>query len=101
MRFTATVSSLVGALALAACAHTQAAIKPAVEQVPVVVNVPVATGCIADAGRPAPVKPLLKLYTPPVWNALAPGAKAEAVRAQAGVRMNYEDQDRAATSGCK
>lgn len=63
--------------------------------------VPVATGCIASTGRPTKPPPLNQRYTPEQWAAMPPGAKAEAATAQAGARMNYEDDDAAATKGCK
>jgi hypothetical protein len=44
--------------------------------------------------------PLASRISPSDWAARAPGAKAQAVRAQTGVRMNYEDRERAATSAC-
>lgn len=98
MRSITLASSL---LMLAACSTTKAPIKPAVEQVPVEIAIPVATGCIATNGRPAPVKPLRQQMKPDAWAKLAPGAKAAAIQAQAGIRMNTEDLDRAATSACK
>jgi len=67
---------------------------------PVKYGVPIATGCIGEDGRPAIPGPLKSRYTQEQWDALAPGAKANAVAAQAGTRMNYEDEDRAATAGC-
>ena len=89
------------ALALAGCASTKSAIKPQVEQVPVEVVVAVATGCIDAKGRPAVPARLQDRYTPEQWAALAPGAKAEAFKAQAGERMNYGDLLYASTSACK
>lgn len=100
MRYTKTAFSLVACLALAACATTQPR-PPIVETVTVEVPVPVATGCIATGGRPAPVKPLNEQTARDDWYKLAPGAKANAVKGQAGDRMNNADLDRAATSGCK
>lgn len=97
MRFTATASSLIIALALAGCTKT----RIITEQVPVEVYVPVATGCVAETGRPDRVTPLRDTITEDEWQARAPGTKAETIRAQAGRRMNYEDEDRAATSGCQ
>lgn len=63
--------------------------------------VPVATpvGCVV--GRPAEPQSLLERVPDETWDALAPGAKARAVEAQAGERMNYADALKAATSGCK
>lgn len=63
------------------------------------VPVPVSVGCVVD--RPAPIRPLNEQITPEQWERLAPGAKAEAIRAQAGERMNYSDRLEASTSGCK
>lgn len=85
--------------ALAACATTASAPEP--EKVPEIVAVEVATGCVASSGRPAEPDALSIAYPEAEWSKLAPGAKAEAIRAQAGKRLNYEDQDRAATSGCR
>lgn len=63
--------------------------------------VPVATpvGCVVN--RPAAPLTLLERISDPDWAALAPGAKARAIEAQAGERMNYQDELAAATSGCK
>jgi hypothetical protein len=98
MRSITLASSL---LMLAACTTARAPIKPQVEQVPVEVAIPVATGCIATNGRPDPIKPLRDQKPLAEWNKLAPGAKAAAIQAQAGIRMNITDLDRAATSACK
>lgn len=72
------------------------------EQPPTIVykeaKVAVATGCIVN--RPEAVQPLNKRISPDTWASLAPGAKAQAVKAQAGDRLNYEDELRAATAGC-
>lgn len=63
--------------------------------------VPVATpvGCVV--GRPDKPQTLAERVPDETWAALAPGAKARAVEAQAGARLNYEDALEAATSGCK
>lgn len=61
----------------------------------------VATSCVDAAGRPSVPPALRERYTPQQWAALPPGAKAKAVEAQAGRRLNYEDEDRAATAGCR
>lgn len=63
--------------------------------------VPAATpvGCVVN--RPTPPQTLLERVRDETWNALAPGAKARAVEAQAGERMNYADALKAATSACK
>jgi hypothetical protein len=79
---------------LAGC--TTAPVEPRVEYREV--KVAVAAGCVS--GAPETVKPLNERIPADQWNALAPGAKAEAVKAQAGERMNYEDQLRAATAAC-
>ena len=68
---------------------------------PVSYAVPVATGCVAKDGRPAPPQPLNRRYTAEQWAAMPPGAKAQAVAAQGGERMNFEDRDRAATAACR
>ena len=61
-------------------------------------DVPVSVGCVV--GRPAPVIPLNKTVDAAHWAALAPGAKAEAVHAQAGRRLNYEDKLSASAAAC-
>lgn len=81
--------------ALAACA-TSPAPEARVEYR--TANVAVAAGCVSNA--PAEVVPLKQRIPDDQWKALAPGAKAEATKAQAGERMNYEDQLRAATRAC-
>jgi hypothetical protein len=73
----------------------------AVSEKPVAYAVPVDAGCIGPKGRPARPAPLNRRYTPEQWAALAPGAKSAAGAAQAGAHMNYEDEDAAATAGCK
>lgn len=104
MRFMRTVSKaalLCLVIMLAACASHKSPINLLPEQVPHDVNVAVATGCIATTGRPAPVDPLNKTITPDEWKKKPPNAKASAVLAQAGRRLNYEQADAAATSACK
>lgn len=97
MRSIITASSLI---ALAAC-HTGVEVRPQPEKVPVEVLMPVATGCIAETGRPDPPTPLNAKVDEQAWTAMPIGAKAEAVRAQAGRHLNYEDEERAATSTCR
>lgn len=63
------------------------------------VSVAVAVGCVVD--RPAPPVALNTRLTSEQWDTLAPGAKAQSVLGQAGVRMNYQDELRAATAGCR
>lgn len=92
MRFIATASSLV---LLAACA-TRPPLEPTIEYREAAVAV--AVGCVVD--RPPAPQPLNARIPPAEWAARAPGAKAQSVRAQAGVRLNYEDRERASTSGC-
>ncbi|MEA3035774.1 MAG: hypothetical protein QOH04_1539 [Sphingomonadales bacterium] len=90
----------VPALLLAGCAA--ATDRPAaVSEKPVPFAVPVDAGCIGAKGRPARPQPLNQRYMAEQWAALAPGAKAAAGTAQAGAHMNYEDEDAAATAGCK
>ncbi|MEZ0495386.1 hypothetical protein [Sphingomonas sp. IW22] len=60
--------------------------------------VAVAVGCVVN--RPARVTPLRELVPAAQWAARAPGAKAQAVRAQAGRRMNHADALDAATRAC-
>lgn len=91
-RFMPMASSLI---LLAACA-TRPAPEPVVQYREAAVAV--AAGCVVD--RPAPPAPLASRITAADWAARAPGAKAQSVRAQAGVRLNYEDALAAATAGC-
>jgi len=93
MRSIATASSLV---LLAACAGRPPRVEPTVEYREAAVAI--ATGCVVD--RPAPVTPLSSRVPAGEWARRAPGAKAQAVRAQAGQRLNYEDALRASTAGC-
>lgn len=62
------------------------------------VEVRVPSPCVTD--RPPEVQPLNRRVPPANWAALAPGAKAQSVKAQAGERMNYEDKLRVATNAC-
>jgi hypothetical protein len=93
MRFITTASSLV---LLAACAGRTPAPEPEIryQDVPVAI----ATGCVVD--RPTPPASLSSRVPAAEWTRRALGAKAQAVRAQAGQRMNYEDALAASTSGC-
>lgn len=86
----------VGLLTLAACKTVPA---PEPQIVYKEVKVAVSVGCVVD--RPATVTPLRGRIHEQQWRALAPGAKAAAVQAQAGERMNYQDKLAAATSGCR
>jgi hypothetical protein len=79
---------------LAACTSRARAPEVRIETAPVAV----AIGCAVD--RPSPVAPLNSRIAPPGWAQLAPGAKARAVQAQAGRRMNHADALDAATSAC-
>lgn len=91
---------VMAALIIASCAA--GGDRPAaVGEKPLPYAVPVAAGCVAASGRPAKVQPLNRRYTAEQWAALPPGAKANAAAAQAGARMNFEDEDAAATAGCK
>ncbi len=82
-------------LLIAGCAGQ--APEPKIVLKPVPVATPV--GCVV--GRPDAPQTLAERVSDDVWASLAPGAKARAVEAQAGARMNYEDALAAATSGCK
>jgi len=61
-------------------------------------TVAVAVGCVVD--KPAPVVPLNQQTGADGWGAMAPGSKAEAVRAPAGRRLNYEDRLTSSVKGC-
>lgn len=63
--------------------------------------VPVATGCVGTGGRPPAVQTLRERYSDAEWEAMPPGAKAAAVAAQGGERLNYEDRFKASTSACQ
>jgi len=76
-------------------------VKTAGDEVPIPYAVPVAAGCIGKDGRPAAPAPLQGRYPAEQWARMPPGAKAQAVAAQAGKRMNFEDQLTASTAGCK
>lgn len=67
-----------------------------IETVPVVVAVP----CVSAQGKPDKVVPLNERMTRKQWDAKPTGAKAQAVRGQAGRRLNYEDELAASTAGC-
>lgn len=82
-------------IALSSCTSTPAEPRVEYRTVPVAVS----AGCVVE--RPEAVVPLNQQVSSDQWGALAPGAKAEAVLAQAGDRLNYEDRLEAATSGCK
>jgi hypothetical protein len=73
----------------------------AVSEKPVPFAVPVAVGCVGKDGKPTPPEPLKQRYTDAQWAAMPPGAKAQAVAAQGGARLNYEDSLRASTAGCR
>jgi hypothetical protein len=89
------------AIALAALAGCGGHPRSAGDQAPLSFGVPVATGCVGQGGKPTVPAPLRTRYTAAQWAAMPPGAKAQAVAAQAGHRMNYEDRLGAATSGCR
>ncbi|MCH4893369.1 hypothetical protein GO308_09635 [Sphingomonas sp. SFZ2018-12] len=93
MRYALMASSVL--LALAGC--TKAVTKERTVDRDVYVPVPV--GCVLN--RPASVTPLRQLYTEPQWAALAPGARGQALRAQGNERLNHEQAQEAALSGCK
>lgn len=80
--------------ALAACAGRTP--EPKIEYR--TVSVPVPAPCAIDI--PGIVKGLKVLIPLEQWQALAPGAKASAVEAQAGERLNYEERLSASYSGC-
>lgn len=81
---------------LSACMARAPAPEPAVSFRDVAV--PVAVGCVVD--RPAAPAPLRDRVPADAWAARAPGAKAQAVRAQAGRRLNFESALDASTVGC-
>ncbi len=92
MRSIVTASSL---LLLAACVGRPTP-EPAIQYREAAVAV--AAGCVGD--RPAAPAPLNVRVPAAEWATRAPGAKAQAIRAQGGLRLNYEDRQAAALSGC-
>ena len=90
--------TVAAALLLAACTSNP---KSVVDSAPVPYAVPVAAGCVAEGGKPEAPKPLRDHYPDEQWTAMPPGAKAQAVAAQGGHRLNYEDRFAASTAGCK
>lgn len=62
------------------------------------VDVPVAVGCVRN--RPDAVRPLDQNTSNSAWEAMPTGAKAEAIKAQAGLHQNYEDRLNASVAGC-
>lgn len=84
-----------GLLILGGCAGREHEPKVQFQEVAVAVSAP----CVS--GRPAAVPSLRDSIPPSVWAARAPGAKAAAIEAQAGDRMNYQDRLNAATAGCR
>lgn len=101
--YASTLRTLLGALvlltviaALSACTRTVTLTEEKFTEVPVMVP----TACVAEQGRPAKVAPLNRAVRREDWAKRAPGAKARAIQAQAGRRMNYGDELAAATSAC-
>ena len=91
-----TIRALAIASGLSACAAHAPAPEPSIVYRDAAVAVPV--GCVVD--RPAPVVPLRERVAPAEWRIRAPGAKVQAIAAQAGRRMNHQTRTDAATSGC-
>lgn len=91
-----TILALAIASGLSACAAHAPAPEPSIVYRDAAVAVPV--GCVVD--RPAPVVPLRERVAPVEWRTRAPGAKVQAIAAQAGRRMNHQTRTDAATSGC-
>lgn len=83
------------ALALAGCGGSQARPEVHYETVPVVVTAP----CVVN--RPTAPVSLKQAIPDAQWAQMPTGAKARAVEAQAGRRLNYEDRLEAATAGCR
>ena len=92
MRYVATAFSLI---LIAGCTKTVTEERIVYQDVPV----PVPVGCVVN--RPTEPDPLRARYTDAQWAALAPGARAQAIAAQAGDRLNHTQAQAAALSGCK
>lgn len=106
MNYAVRASSLlaVSCLALVGCATTKSSPDlPPTEPSVVIreVNIPVPVGCVSDKGKPDPVVPLSQTIPDEEWAVMPPGAKAQAVKAQAGKRLNYEDELAASTASCE
>jgi hypothetical protein len=95
MRCGAQRIALCWLLVLAGCQHAPESPAKPYRELPVVV----AVGCVQN--RPMAPQSLRERYSDDQWTALAPGAMARAVQAQAGDRLNYADKLDAATKGCK
>jgi hypothetical protein len=92
--------ALFGALILAGCGAKDE--HPAtVAEKPVPYAVPTLAPCLPPTGHAIAPQPLNQRYPADQWAKLAPGAKGQAVAAQGGARLNYEDEERGATAGCK
>lgn len=62
-------------------------------------KVAVAAPCVKD--RPERPQALRERISDDQWAVKPPGAKARAVEAQAGIRLNYEDSFAASVAGCR
>lgn len=62
-------------------------------------RVAVSAPCVVDSPEKTPN--LLASHPDAVWNVMPPGAKANAIEARAGERMNYTDNLETAASGCR
>lgn len=89
-------AALALASALSACVGRTPAPEPTIVYRDAAVAI--AAGCVVD--RPAAIVPLRDRVPPAEWAARAPGAKTQAIAAQAGRRMNHQTLSDAATSGC-
>ncbi|MDR6128776.1 hypothetical protein QE361_003210 [Sphingomonas sp. SORGH_AS802] len=93
-----TILALAIACGLSACAAQLPAPAPEPSIVYRDAAVAVPVSCVVD--RPAPVVPLRERVAPAEWRTRAPGAKVQAIAAQAGRRMSHQTLSDAATSGC-
>lgn len=96
------IFALAAALALAACAHTDAGTKgPQIiyRDNPVEVKVPVAQPCVVGT-RPAGVPPLNRLYSAEQWKALDPKQKAAIVGKHGLDLKTYGEKINGATANC-
>ncbi|WP_164523640.1 hypothetical protein [Sphingomonas sp. S-NIH.Pt15_0812] len=93
-----TILALAIAGGLSACAAQLPAPAPEPSIVYRDAAVAVPVGCVVD--RPAPVVPLRERIAPAEWRTRAPGAKVQAIAAQAGRRMNHQTRTDASMSGC-
>jgi len=94
MRRSTSFIALASSLVLAACTGRASSPEVRIETVPVAVPAP----CVVS--RPYKPVPLKDRIAATEWAKRPAGAKAQALVAQGGTRLNYTDALAASTSGC-